>query len=134
MNCSLATGLSIHQMVRLIMAAKPLDAIVGQPTSDTMIKMVEQMAQMVAMVKTSVRGGLHGSLALVLDDANYTTITKGTITSTAPVAQPDAVNKNCFLAGTQRMSPREHYITCPPGQSYLLHLRMACALQAPSHV
>ncbi len=82
------------------MAAKPLDAIVGQPTSDTMIKMVEQMAQMVAMVKTFVWGGLHGSLALVLDDANYTTITKSTITSTAPGAQPNAVNKTIIATLT----------------------------------
>ena len=48
---------------------------------------------MVALVKTSAWGGLHGSLALVHNNSNYTTITKGTVTSTALVAQPDAVNK-----------------------------------------
>ena len=53
------------------MLAKPLDIIVGQPTTKSMDRMTEQMAQMVAPVKTTAWGGLHGSLALVLDDADY---------------------------------------------------------------
>jgi hypothetical protein len=53
------------------MAAKPLDIIVRQPTTKTMNKMVEQMAQMVALVKTTAWGGHHGSLTLVLDDVDY---------------------------------------------------------------
>ena len=80
MNYSLAAGSSIHQPVSLIMAVKPLDVIVGQPTTDTMKKMAEQIAQMVAPVKTSAWGGLHGFLALVLGDADYTTIMNGTVT------------------------------------------------------
>jgi hypothetical protein len=44
MNYTSATGSSVHQMVSLIMAAKPLDIIVGQPTTETMNKMVEKMA------------------------------------------------------------------------------------------
>jgi hypothetical protein len=48
MNYTLATGSSVHQTVSLIMAAKPLDIILGQPTMDTMNKMVEQIAQMIA--------------------------------------------------------------------------------------
>jgi len=70
MNYTSATGSSIHQPVSLIMAAKPLNVIVGQPTTETMNKMVEQMAQMVALVKTTVWGGRHGSLTLVLDDTD----------------------------------------------------------------
>jgi hypothetical protein len=35
------------------MAAKLLDVIIGQLTTETMNKMVEQMAQMVAPVKTT---------------------------------------------------------------------------------
>ena len=100
MNYSSAVGLSVHQTVSLIMATKPLNVIVGQPTTDTMNKMVEQMTQMVAPVKTSVWGGLHGSLTLVLDGAGYTTITKGAITSTAPVAQPDTANKKITATPT----------------------------------
>ncbi len=80
------------------MAAKPLDIIVGQPTTDTMNKMVEQMAQMVAPVKTTAWGGHHRSL--VLDDADYSSITKAKITSTKPVTQPDAINKGIMALST----------------------------------
>ena len=82
------------------MAAKPLDVIVGQPTTETMNKMVEQMAQMVALVKTTAWGGRHGSLALVLNDADYSSITKAKITSTTPVNQPDTINKSITATST----------------------------------
>jgi hypothetical protein len=68
MKYSSATGLSVHQTVALIMSEKLLDIIVSQPTTESMDRMTEQMAQMVAPVKTTAWGGLHGSLALVLDD------------------------------------------------------------------
>ncbi len=86
-------GSSVHQTVSFIMVAKPLDIIIRQPTTETMNKMVEQMAQMVAPVKTTAWGGCHGSLALVLDDADYSSITKACDTSTTPVTQLDAINK-----------------------------------------
>ncbi len=92
MNYTLAMGSSVHQTVSLIMVAKPLGVIIGQPTTETMKKMVEQIAQMVAPVKTTAWGGFHGCLALVLDDADYSSITKARITSTMPVTQPDAIN------------------------------------------
>jgi hypothetical protein len=57
MNYTLAAGLSVHQTVSLIMSAKPLDVIVRQPTTKSMNKMTEQMAQMVAPVKTTAWGG-----------------------------------------------------------------------------
>jgi hypothetical protein len=82
------------------MAAKPLDIIVGQRTTETMNKIVEQMAQMVAPVKTTAWGGCHGSLALVLDDADYLSITKANITSTKPVNQTDTINKGITTAST----------------------------------
>ena len=100
MNYTSATGSSVHQTVSLIMAAKPLNAIVGQPTMKTMSKMVEQMAQMVALVKTTTWGGRHGSLTLVLNDADYSSITKAKITSTTPVNQPDTINKGIMAAST----------------------------------
>jgi hypothetical protein len=100
MNYTSATGASVHQTVSLIMAAKPLDVIVGQPTMETMNKMVEQMAQMVATVKTTTWGGRHGSLALVLNDADYLSITKAKITSIKPVNQPDTINKGITATST----------------------------------
>ncbi len=78
MNYTLAAGLSIHQTVSLIMSAKPLDVIVGQPTTESMNKTMEQTAQMVAPIKTTAWGGRHGLLALVLDDTDYKSITKST--------------------------------------------------------
>ncbi len=61
-------GSSVHQTVSLLMSTKPLDVIIGQPTTETMNRMTEQMAQMVVPSKTIALGGLHGSLTLVLDD------------------------------------------------------------------
>jgi hypothetical protein len=92
MNYSSATGSSVHQTVALIMSAKPLDIIVVQPTTKSMDRMMEQMAQMVALVKTTAWGGLHGSLALVLNDVDYATVTKNIITSLAPLSKPTMIN------------------------------------------
>jgi hypothetical protein len=74
------------------MSAKPLDVIVGQPTTKSMDRMMEQIVQMVAPVKTTAWGGLHGSLALVLDDADYTTVTKNIITLAAPLSKLTTIN------------------------------------------
>jgi hypothetical protein len=82
------------------MAAKPLDVIIGQPTTEIMNKMAEQMAQMVAPVKTTAWGGRHGSLVLVLNSAAYSIIAKARITSTMPVTQPDAINKGIMATST----------------------------------
>jgi hypothetical protein len=92
MNYSSATGSFIHKMVALIMSAKPLDVIVGQPTTASMDRVTEQIVQMVAPVKTIAWGGLHGSLALILDDADYATVTKNTITLAAPLSKPTRIN------------------------------------------
>ena len=58
------------------------------------------MAQMVAPIKTTTWGGHHGSLPLILDNADYSNITKGNIASTKPVTQPDAINKGITLTST----------------------------------
>ncbi len=85
-------GPSVNQMVTLIMAAKPLEVIVVQPTTKFMDRMMEQMVQMVALVKTTAWGSLHGSLALVLDDADYATVTKNIVTSLTPLIKPTTIN------------------------------------------
>ncbi len=79
-------------MVTLIMSAKPLDVIVSQPTTKSMDRMTEQIAQVVAPVKTTIWGGLHGSLVLVLDDADYAMVTKNIVTSAAPLCKPTTTN------------------------------------------
>jgi hypothetical protein len=92
MNYSSARGLSVHVTVNLIMVAKPLDTIVGQPTTKSMDRMMEKMAKMVTSVKTTAWGGLHGSLALVLNDLDYATVTCWAVTLTAHLIQPPVVN------------------------------------------
>jgi hypothetical protein len=92
MNYSSATGSSIHQTVAVIMLAKPLNVIFGQPTTKSMDRMSKQMAQMVALVKTTAWGGLHVSLALVLDDADYAMVTKNIITLAASLSKPTKIN------------------------------------------
>jgi hypothetical protein len=74
------------------MVAKPFNTIVGQPTTKSMDRMTEQMVQTVALVKTTAWDGLHGSLALVLNDVDYATVTRWTGTSTDRLVQPLAVN------------------------------------------
>jgi hypothetical protein len=92
MNYSSATGSSVHQMITLIMSAKPLDVIVSQPTTKSMDRMTEQLAQMVAPVKTTAWGSLHGSLALVLDNADYATVTINIVTLLEPLSKPTTIN------------------------------------------
>jgi hypothetical protein len=82
----------MHQTVALILSAKPLNVIVGQPITKSMDRMTEQVAQMVAPVKTTAWGGLHGSLALVLDDVDYATVTKNIVTLAAPLSKPTTIN------------------------------------------
>jgi hypothetical protein len=91
MSYSSATGSSVHQMVALIMLAKLLDVIIGQPTTKSMDRTTEQIAQMVAPVKTTAWGG-HGSLALVLNDMDYATVTKNIVTLVAPLSKPTTIN------------------------------------------
>ncbi len=55
---------------------------------------------MVAPIKTTAWGGRHGSLALVLDNTDYSSITKVRITSTELVTQPDAINKGITATST----------------------------------
>jgi hypothetical protein len=101
MNYSSASGSSVHAMVNLIMVAKPLDVIVGQPTTASMDKMTEQMAQMVTPVKTTAWGGLHVSLAIILDDADYEIIMKAVVKSTMRLGQPASVNPKINDTTTQ---------------------------------
>ncbi len=62
--------------------------------------MVEQTAQMVTPVKTTAWRGCHGSLPLVLDNVDYSSITKACITSTTLVTQPVAINKGITATST----------------------------------
>jgi hypothetical protein len=91
-NYSSAGGLSVCATFNLIVVAKPLNTIVGQPTTESMYRTTEQMVQMVALVKTIAWGELHGSLTLVLYDVDYTTVTRHAVTLTNCLVQLPAVN------------------------------------------
>jgi hypothetical protein len=57
-----------------------------------MDRMMEQMGQMVTPIKTTAWGRLHGSLALVLNDVDYATVTRQAIKSTDRLVQLPVVN------------------------------------------
>ena len=88
MNMSSASNLSTQETVCAIMAAKTLDVIVGQPTTQTMNLMTEQMAKMTAAVRTTSYGGKNGCLALVLNDADYRVVTGNNVSSTDLLETP----------------------------------------------
>jgi hypothetical protein len=54
--------------------------------------MTKQMAQMVVPVKTTEWGDVHGSLALVLNNADFATVTKNTVTLLALLSKPTTSN------------------------------------------
>ena len=58
------------------MAAKTLNKIIRQSTTDSMNIMTEQMSKMVAAMKTTLWGGKYRSLALVLYEEHYRTVTR----------------------------------------------------------
>ena len=66
---------TVYEAVRAIVAPLPLDKIVGQPTTSTANHLRQQVAKIAAAVKTTSWGGRHGHLALVLNDAEYRTVT-----------------------------------------------------------
>jgi hypothetical protein len=92
MNHASASGLSVLQTVNLIRALKPHDCIIGQSTAATMDCMTKQMAQMVAQVKTTAWGGLHGSFALVLNNKDYQIVSKKKMVKTTRIGQPAVVH------------------------------------------
>ena len=55
-----APSARIQETMRAIMAEKPLDKIVRKPTTKTMNIMTEEMAKMVATIKTTAWGETTG--------------------------------------------------------------------------
>lgn len=80
--------------------ALPLDIIVGQPTTQSMNLMTDQLAKMCAAVRTTAFGGKHGSLAAVLDDPEYQTVTTNTSSSTTPLTEPALVSTSLAKEAT----------------------------------
>jgi hypothetical protein len=66
---------SVREAVRAMIAHMAMDKIIGQPTNTTVNQLKQQVAKIAAAVKTSKWGGRHGHLALVLNEADYRTVT-----------------------------------------------------------
>ena len=75
MSSPTANEATVYEAVRAIVSPLPLDKIVGQPTTSTVNHLRQQIAKIVAAVKTTSWGGRHGHLALMLNDAEYRTVT-----------------------------------------------------------
>ena len=82
------------------MAVKPLDKKIGQPTTNSMNIMTEQMSKLVSAVKTTARGGKHVYLALVLHEGNYRTFTRCAEATIARLTNPAPVNKEITAFST----------------------------------
>jgi hypothetical protein len=67
-----ANKAAVYKAVRPIIAPLPLDKIISQPTTSTLVNHLRQhIAKITAAVKTTSWGGRHGHLALMLIDAEY---------------------------------------------------------------
>ena len=75
MSSPTANEATVYEAVRAIVSPLPLDKIVGQPTTSTVNHLRQQLAKIAAAVKTTSWGRRHGHLALVLNDAEYRTVT-----------------------------------------------------------
>jgi len=70
-----ANEATVYETVRAIFTPLPLDKIVGQPTTFALNHLLQQIAKIVAAVKTTSWGVRHGRHALVLTYAEYRTVT-----------------------------------------------------------
>ena len=83
---------AIREMVRESIMAKPIDKMVGHPTTTSHKHLVNQLAQAAGDIESTAWGGNHGTIALVLEDGPYQTLTGDANLSTAWQDQPDAVH------------------------------------------
>ena len=101
MSSPTANEATVREAVRATIALLPLDKITGQPTNSSVNHLKQQVAKIVAAVKTTNWGGRHGHLALVLTDTEYQTVTGSaditTERGTAPPILPDALANNATL-------------------------------------
>ena len=90
---TLATSIAaIREMVRESNSAKPIDKMVGHPSTTSHKNLVNQLAQAAGDIKSTEWGGNHGTIALVLEDEPYQTLTGDLNLSTAWQNMPDAVH------------------------------------------
>ena len=70
--------MGIQQEIEESLSKHHVDRIDGQPTEDTVTKMVQQLSAMVASVPTTLGGGNHGYAGVILSKAEYRLLSGGT--------------------------------------------------------
>ncbi len=115
MSSPTANEATIREAVWSIIAPMPIDKIVGQPSNSTVNVLKQQLAKIAAAVKTTSWGGRHGHLALVLNDAEYRTVTNVPTLNTTRLVVPPIVPAN--LANNTTLTHRtrimaDHNLEC----------------------
>ena len=82
----------IREMVRTSIMGKAIDKMVGHPTTSTHKHLVNQLAQAAGDIETTEWGGNHGCIALVLEVAQYRTLTGDPTSDTDWQDVPDNVH------------------------------------------
>ena len=90
---TLATSIAaIRKMVQKSILAKPIDKMVGHPSTTSHKNLVNQLAQAAGDIESKEWGGNHGTIALVLEDEPYQTLTGDPNLLTAWQDMPNAVH------------------------------------------
>eukprot|EP00804_Cyclotella_cryptica_P000162 CCRYP_017462-RA/>CCRYP_017462-RA protein AED:0.81 eAED:0.81 QI:0/0/0/0.5/1/1/2/0/589 len=115
MSSPTANEAAVREVVRSIIAPMPIDKIMCQPSNSTVNVLKQQLAKIAAAVKTTSWGGRHGHLALVLNDAEYQTVTNVPTLTTTRLVLPPIVPAN--LANNTTLTHRtcimaDHNLEC----------------------
>ena len=92
----------IYDYVKGLMKYQSLNRIHGQPTTETMNTMDNQMAKICAAVPSTAWGGKHGNLALTLDRNNYQGATRDFNATVNQLDSPAAVSAGLGLNATEK--------------------------------
>jgi hypothetical protein len=87
---------------------KPVTQIVGQPSERDVTLLTKELGKLAASVKTSLGGGKHGHLGLVIEETKYTGISDGSKTFDIPAhpgSYPSTVSAD---AATREKEIAEH--------------------------
>jgi hypothetical protein len=115
MSSPTAKEAAVREAVRSIIAPMPIDKIVGQLSNSTVNVLKQQLVKIAAAVKTTSWGGRQGHLALVLNDAEYRTVTNvPTLTTTRlvlpPIVPANLANNTTLTHRTRIMA--DHNLEC----------------------
>ena len=74
-----STATAIRELVRADILTKPLERIVGHPTTDFVFLLKEQLAKKSAGLRTTAWIGSYGNLPLILNNEKLTLATNGVL-------------------------------------------------------